>query len=291
MICAFWNSRGIAALGRKQYIDDTLVPLHVDYIGFQETKKENFSPSFLKGILGNRNFTWNHLPAVGSAGGVLVGVNNDCFDVISWEVKKFSDSVIAKIKSRDKIVRITTVYGSAYEDGKQAFISELHELFINWEGPALIGGDFNLVRSQEDKNNGKIDFKWVDKFNMWVDMWALVEIDITGRMYTWSNNQANLVMSRIDRVFCSTCFDLLFPLATIKALPRVGSDHIPIIWDSGVPTVRKNKSFKFEKWWSTRVDFRDVVAKPWNVDTRRRSALDAWQQKVRFLESLPGDGV
>jgi hypothetical protein len=29
--------------------------------------------------------------------------------------------------------------------------------FLNWEGPALIGGDFNLVRFVEDKNNGNID--------------------------------------------------------------------------------------------------------------------------------------
>ena len=159
MICAFWNSRDVAALGRKQCIDDTIVPLHVDYIGFQETKRQNFSPSFLKNLLGNKKFAWNHLPVVGTTGGILVGVNNDCFDVISWDIRRFSVSVIVNIKNMDKIIRITIVYGSAYEDGKQAFTSELHVLFINWEGPALIGGDFNLVRSQDDKNNGKVDFK------------------------------------------------------------------------------------------------------------------------------------
>jgi hypothetical protein len=30
---AFWNGRGITALGRKNFIDDNLVPLHLDYIG------------------------------------------------------------------------------------------------------------------------------------------------------------------------------------------------------------------------------------------------------------------
>jgi hypothetical protein len=38
----------------------------------------------------------------------------------------------------------------------------------------MIGGDFNLIRSSEDKNNSNIDYKWVDKFNTWVEMWALL---------------------------------------------------------------------------------------------------------------------
>jgi hypothetical protein len=37
---AFWNGRGITALGRKKFIDDKLVPLHLDFIGFQEKKSK-----------------------------------------------------------------------------------------------------------------------------------------------------------------------------------------------------------------------------------------------------------
>jgi hypothetical protein len=118
MICCFWNCRSISAPGRQKFIDDNLVPLQLDYIGFQETKKEQFSNSFLKKLLGNMNFVWNHLPAVGSAGGILVGVNGDMFEVISWEIKTFSVSVVLKNKISEVICRITTVYGSAYEERK-----------------------------------------------------------------------------------------------------------------------------------------------------------------------------
>jgi hypothetical protein len=61
------------------------------------------------------------------------------FDIVAWEVKSFSVSVVVRNKINDTIVRITIVYGSPYEEGKQAFISELHELFLNWDGPSLIG--------------------------------------------------------------------------------------------------------------------------------------------------------
>jgi exonuclease III len=90
-----------------------------------------------------------------------------------------------------------------------------------------------LIRSASDKNNDNIDYRWVDKFNTWVDMWALLEINLAGRAYTWGNNQENQVMCRLDRVFCTTHFDSAFPLANIRALARIGSDHTPIVWDSG----------------------------------------------------------
>jgi hypothetical protein len=33
-----------------------------------------------------------------------------------------------------------------------------------------VGGDFNLVRSQLDKNNGNIDLRWADKFNAYIEL-------------------------------------------------------------------------------------------------------------------------
>jgi hypothetical protein len=52
MICAFWNSRSISAPGRIFFIDDNIVPLQLVYVGFQETKKECFSNTFLRNLLG-----------------------------------------------------------------------------------------------------------------------------------------------------------------------------------------------------------------------------------------------
>jgi hypothetical protein len=193
---------------------------------------------------------------------------------IGWEVKSFSVGVIVKNRCNDYIFRIVTVYGSPYEEGKQAFISELHELFLNWQGPIIIGGDFNLVRAQSDKSNGNVDFRRVDRFNAWVDMWSLIEIGLTGRSFTWSNNQENRIMSKIDRIFVSTEFEALFPLASARALPRIGSDHTPIVWDAGIGNPPKKSSFKFEKWWLSIPDFKDIVIKAWFVNGRGMSSLE-----------------
>jgi hypothetical protein len=46
---------------------------------------------------------------------------------------------------------------------------------FNCDKPCLIGGDFNLVRSQKDKSYGNVNWKWCDKFNEWVDRHSLIE--------------------------------------------------------------------------------------------------------------------
>jgi endonuclease/exonuclease/phosphatase family metal-dependent hydrolase len=46
-------------------------------------------------------------------------------------------------------------------------------------------------------------------------------------------------MSRIDRIFCTTSFEALIPLAHARAFPRLGSDHTPIIWDDGTNQHKK----------------------------------------------------
>jgi hypothetical protein len=78
-------------------------------------------------------------------------------------------------------------------------------------------------------------------------MWALLEIGFSSRIYTWVNNQENLVMCKLDRIFCTTSFDVNFPLASARALSRSGIDHSLLIWDSGEARVPKKRSFKFEK--------------------------------------------
>jgi hypothetical protein len=108
------------------------------------------------------------------------------------------------------------------------------------------GGDFKLVRYQKDKSNGVVDFRWCDRFNEWIDKHILLEINLMGRSFTWSNNQDNPILSHVDRVFYNTEFDGIFPLATARALPRNSSDHVPIPWESGHPQNHRKPRFKME---------------------------------------------
>lgn len=125
----FCCARGLSAPGRKKRIDDTTIPHNPACVGFQETKKESFSNSFLKNLLGNRTF---------DTGGILVGIDLYVLNIVSWKFSQFFVSVVLRDKSANIISRIITVHGFFYEEGKQEFISELHKLFLYWDDPAIV---------------------------------------------------------------------------------------------------------------------------------------------------------
>lgn len=62
MIGAFWNKEG-----RLQCITDFVSDNKLDFVGFQETKKESFSESYLSYI--HKDFVWKALPTVVLPGG------------------------------------------------------------------------------------------------------------------------------------------------------------------------------------------------------------------------------
>jgi hypothetical protein len=80
------------------------------------------------------------------------------------------------------------VYGTPYDDRKPNFIDELHLVLEGWQGPIMVGGDFNLCRFSFDKNNGRINQRFGDCFNDLVNKWGLVELNPCNRKITWSNN-------------------------------------------------------------------------------------------------------
>jgi hypothetical protein len=93
-------------------------------------------------------------------------------------------------------------------------------------------------------------------------------------------------MAAIDKVFVTTCWEQLFPAVSVRTLPRVGSDHTPLVVDSGAFIAPKLKQFRFEKWWLNIDDFHQVVTSTWNKPCRFTRALDVWQYKIRNLRKV-----
>ena len=128
--------------------------------------------------------------------------------------------------------------------------------------PVLLRSDFNLVRSMADKNNGIINNQFSYLFNDWINKWGLLEISISNRGYTWSNNQDNPIFALSDRVFTSVDWDSHFRMSSLTALPRVGSDHTPLVLDTGARKTSNPKMFRFEKWWLSQPGFHKWFVKP-----------------------------
>ena len=81
MNIVIWNPRGLNGPGRVLSVNEFMCKHRPDIIALSETKKEDFSPACLKSIANFHIFEWTWLPAKGTAGGILVGVNLDMFDI------------------------------------------------------------------------------------------------------------------------------------------------------------------------------------------------------------------
>ena len=57
-------------------------------------------------------------------------------------------------------------------------------------------------------------------FNDWINRCSLIEIDNVSRTFTWGNNQDDMIMTTLDRVFITTDSEALFPVVHLEALPR-----------------------------------------------------------------------
>jgi hypothetical protein len=124
-------------------------------------------------------------------------VRDDSFSLLNSSV-----SVILQDDKTSFSWRLVVVYGCPYEEGKAEFIDELHIVLASWQGPTLVGGDFNLSRFPSDKSNGHINQKCAYCFNDWVNKRGLIKINPSNRKYTWSNNQMNMVMAKLEEYSC-----------------------------------------------------------------------------------------
>jgi hypothetical protein len=156
----------------------------------------------------------------------------------------------------------------------------------HWQGPTIIAGDFNLTRFASDKSNGIINHKWADAFNAWISAWGLVELNPSNKKFTWTNNQDNLIMVKLDRVFVTTDWEAAFPLASVRALDRLPSDHSPLLLNTGDNAHFGKKKFRFEKWWLEKAEFKEIVSKAWNENCRDNNSMDRWQFKIRTFRRI-----
>jgi hypothetical protein len=149
---------------------------------------------------------------------------------------------------------------------KSAFIDELRAVAAASSPKWLILGDFNLIYRAADKSNDRLNRRLMRKFKGALDAMRLRELDLQGRKFTWSNEQQNPTMSRIDRFFCSEGWDATFPSVILQPLPSSISDHCPLLL-LGAADFPRCSTFRFEAFWPRMEGFYEVVQAAWEVPT------------------------
>ena len=91
----------------------------------------------------------------------------------------------------------------------------------------LVGGDCNILRKPEEKSSASYNPICPIMFNAIIQSLELREIELTGRQYTWANRREVPTYEKLDRILATTEWEQKFPLVSVQALTRSGSDHTP----------------------------------------------------------------
>lgn len=129
-------------------------------------------------------------------------------------------------------------------------------------------------------------------FRKWLNKCGLINLEAVGPRYTWRGQDYRgfgRIYERLDRVICDVEWRDKFQEATIFNLPRVKSDHHPILLVTNTvdTTNRPNFPFRFEDVWSYHQDLKDFLRDNWKGKEKvtdklvnLTEALKLWNKEV-----------
>jgi exonuclease III len=117
------------------------------------------------------------------------------------------------------------VYGAAQDAQKSDFLAELVRMCDSQDLPMMVGGDFNIIRKKEEKNNDNFNARWPFIFNSIIQSLNLREIALSGRQYTWASRRDNPTFEKLDRILTTVDWEQKFPLVSVRALSLLLNAH------------------------------------------------------------------
>jgi len=99
---------------------------------------------------------------------------------------------------------LIAVYGAAQVEHKESILTKIVQCCQNETIPLLMGGDFNLIRGPNEKNNDRYDDRRPSLFNAVISSLDIREIELSGRKFTWAHSLPEPTYERLDRVLVST---------------------------------------------------------------------------------------
>ncbi|GKA10549.1 RNA-directed DNA polymerase, eukaryota [Tanacetum coccineum] len=219
---------------RKEWIKALTNSFKLNFLAIQETKMSSVSHMVVKSLWGNSNYDFVCSDSLGCSGGIL------CI----WEASIFikdnvtiSDNFVAIygtwLTNNSKILFIV-VYAPQSSSGKKNLWDYILSLLVRWNGEVIVMGDFNEVRSSNERRGSCFNPYSARHFNRFISSSGLVDIPMEGYAFTWSHPSASK-MSKLDHFL----------------LREVNVDFGPI-------------PFRFYHSWFDYVGFDDMIKSAWS---------------------------
>ena len=225
-----WNVRGLNEVDKRLQIRNLLLSWKADIVCLQETKLEWITRGIVRSIWSCPYVDWLYLGFDGASGGILLIWNSRVVEKVEEAVGHFSVSCKFKNVGDQFEWAFTGVYGPNLNNRRRLMWEELTGLINWWDLPWCLGGDFNIIRFPSERLGAASFSKAMYQFSDFVSLHGLMDIHMEGGLYTWSNTSS---ASWLDRFLFSPLLADHFTQFTQKRMPRVLSDHFPILLEGG----------------------------------------------------------
>ncbi|KAF9596914.1 hypothetical protein IFM89_014478 [Coptis chinensis] len=167
-----------------------------------------------------------------SAGDLLKAINNRAeteLQVLKKNTETLSKAILIiphlSVYWTGRKVGVIKCVWSVDPADKEQFWNELANVNDLWDRPWCSGGDFNCVRFTEESRKGCRSSNDMRAFNDFIDSFGLVDFNLSGAKYTYSNHHQCPKMSRIDRYLVTSSWMEHFHEQEEQALRYNFSDH------------------------------------------------------------------
>ncbi|XP_042035115.1 uncharacterized protein LOC121781443 [Salvia splendens] len=190
-------------------------------------------------------------------------------------------------------ISISAIYAKCSRLERHPLWDKMREISFRTEGtPWLNGGDFNTILAHEDRVGSETNrqAEMID-FAEAIEDCRLLDPGFDGAEFTWAKNG---LFERLDRLLVNEAWSNAFEATRVTNLPRVSSDHGPILARCKMPRLPSGGSaFHFQNMWVRHEGFMQLVQNIWaqpteasgllNLQTklaRSKKALKAWNKEV-----------
>ncbi|GJV59040.1 RNA-directed DNA polymerase, eukaryota [Tanacetum coccineum] len=239
----------------------------------------------VKSLWGNSNFDFVTGDSLGNSGGIL------CI----WEASIFkkdgatiSDNFIAIYGTwlpRNVKILLVAVYAPQQPGSKRALWDFLSNLVRRWNGEAIIMGDFNDVRTMDERLGSSFNVSSARCFDRFIVSSGLVDVKLEGYSFTWSHPSASK-MSKLDRFLVTEGIISLYPSISALCLDRHLSDHRPILLREVLSDFGPTP-FRFYQSWLRMEGFDSMVEHAWlSFSHSDSNAMVRFKKKLQDLKSI-----
>jgi hypothetical protein len=206
-----WNVRGLNDKDKRLLVFNKIDESNCAIICLQETKCESFEHSFIRTFCPKRFDRFAFVPSIGASGGIIVLWNSRVFLGTLLETTHSAIKIQFASAHTAESWTLVTVYGPCRGIMRDEFVQWLHDLDIPVHDNWLLIGDFNFMRSVDNRNKPGADMADIFLFNNIISHLGLLELPLKGRRFTWSNMQATPLMEQLDWFFTTCEWTLRFP--------------------------------------------------------------------------------